>query len=74
VLRPGIVGKSGDNQLARERKLSELNPDLPVDTFLVEGIVFASDTLHGARPNVDCRLDLIDVVVMSAPVEEVEQG
>src|SRR5438093_13732695 len=54
VLRPGVVGEGRDDELAWQRKLSELNPELPIDTFLVEGIVFAGDTVYCAGANVDC--------------------
>jgi hypothetical protein len=35
VLWPGVVGEGGDDEPARERELPELDPDLPVDVFLV---------------------------------------
>ncbi len=47
VLRPGLVGEGRDDEPARQRKLSKLNPDLPVDAFLVEGILLAGDALYG---------------------------
>ena len=44
---PGVVGESPDDELAWQRELSELNPDLPVDAFLTEGILLAGDALYG---------------------------
>ena len=74
MLRSSLVGKGGNNELAREWKLSKLNPDLPVDAFLVEGIVLAGDTLYLAGPKVDGGLDPTDIVVVGAPEEEVVEG
>ena len=74
MLRPGLVGEGRDDEPARKRKLSELNPDLPVDAFLVEGILLAGDTLYGGGADVDGGFDLVDIVFVGAPFEEVDEG
>ena len=74
MLWPGLVGEGGNDQPARKRIVSELNPDLPVDAFLVEGILLAGDALDGCGAGVNGGLDLIDIVLVGSPFEEVDEG
>ena len=74
VLRPGLVGEGGDDEPAGERIVAELNPDLPVDAFLVEDVLLAGDAFDGGGAGVDGGLDLIDVVFVGSPFEEVDEG
>ena len=73
VLRLCVIGEGADDELAGQGKLSELDPYLPVDTFLTEGILLAGDTVDGAGADVVCGLDLLDVGIVGAPFEEVDQ-
>jgi hypothetical protein len=72
MLRLCVIGKGSDDELARQWKLSELDPDLPIETFLTEGVLLAGDTVDGAGTDVVCCLDLLDGGIVSAPFEEVD--
>src|SRR5258708_11581193 len=74
VLRPGLVDEARDDQSAGERKLSKLDPDLPIGAFLMEGILLAGDTLYGGGADVDRGFNLVDIVLVGSPFEEVDQG
>src|SRR6516164_9221274 len=74
MLRPGIVGKGPDDEFSWEWVLAQLNPDLPVEAFLTEGIVFAGNALHCARTNINGGGDLFDGGIVGSPLEEIDQG
>jgi hypothetical protein len=58
----------------RGRIGSKLNSDLPVEVFLVEDILLACDVLDVCGAGVNGGLDLIDVVLVGSPFEEVDEG
>ena len=60
--------------LRGKRIVSELNPDLPVDAFLVEDILLAGDALDACGAGVNGGLNLIDIVLFCSPFEEVDEG
>src|SRR5215469_3254934 len=73
MLRSGIIGKGANDEFPWERVLSQLDPDLPVQAFLAEGIVFAGNALHGARPSVKSGSDLSDGGFVGSPLKQVDQ-
>lgn len=74
VLRPGIVGKGADDEFSWKRILTQLDPDLPVEAFLAESILFAGDALDRARTDVDGGCDPLDGGLVGPPLKEIDQG
>ena len=73
VLRPGIVRNGADDEFSRERIVSQLDPDLPVEAFLAEGIVLAGDALDRAWTNVHGGCDPLDGGLVGSPLKEIDQ-
>src|SRR5271154_1522858 len=73
VLRPGVVGQSPNDELTRQRELSELNPYLPIRSWLTEGVVLARDVLYGTGANIDRGCKFFGVVIAGSPSEEIHQ-
>jgi hypothetical protein len=73
VFRFCVVSEGTNDELAGKRELSELDPYLPIDARLAECVLLASDTVDGTRADVNRTLDLLDVHIVGAPFEEVEQ-
>lgn len=70
---PGIVGKGSDDELSWKREVSQLDPDLPIDTLLTKGIVFAGGALDRAGADVYGRGDFFDGSFVISPLEEIDQ-
>src|SRR5580704_7313145 len=74
VLRLCVVSEGSDDELAWQRELPELDPYLPIDTFLTEGILLAGHIVGSAGADVICSFDFLYVGIVSTPFEEVVQG
>src|SRR5580698_5708891 len=73
VLRLCVIGESPDDELSRKRKLSELDPYLPIDTLLAEGVLLAGNPVHSAGADIVRCLDPLGDGLVRAPIEQVGQ-
>ncbi len=72
MLRACFIRRGGQNQFSREQVIVQLNPDLPIEARLPEGVMFASNTFHDARSKVVRGRDFIGAGTLSTPKEEIQ--
>ena len=74
VLRSSFVGQGADDEFERQRIVAELNPYLPVESFLTKGILFAGHAIDRGWSDIDSGCDFFDIRFIGSPFEEIDEG
>ena len=70
VLRLRLFRGSGDDKLAGQGDIAPLDPELPIDVLLPEGVMVAEDPVDRAWTDVDGRFDVLDTGFVRPPEEQ----
>src|SRR5204862_1756655 len=70
ILRPRLVRERRQDELARQWEVAQLNPYLPVQSFLPKRVVPAGDAADLAGPDVHGRGDRFGLRLGAAPAEQ----